>query len=307
LRKQRDGSTIPSRPLGFSEEGITTNTKQTQPYDSAVTPDALDQLLRRASSFKLLKPEEEKSLSQAIERGDLAAKERLVNSNLRLVVSIARRYQGHGLSLNDLVQEGMLGLIRATEKFDWRKGYRFSTYATLWIRQSIQRGLDNSGRIIRLPAHVAGKARKVARVRADLVARLEREPELFELADAADMTIDEVAGVVAVDMAVASLDKSATDEPDAATLGELQSDDSPPIEETVHQNLLAEGVHKALGSLPDTERKVVMLRHGLDGLPRTQPQVAKELGLGRREVERIEARALKRLREMDDVVGLKAA
>jgi RNA polymerase primary sigma factor len=272
-----------------------------------VTPDALDQLLRRASSFKLLKPEEEKSLAQRIERGDLAAKERLVNSNLRLVVSIARRYQGHGLSLNDLVQEGMLGLIRATEKFDWRKGYRFSTYATLWIRQSIQRGLDNSGRIIRLPAHVAGKARKVARVRADLIARLEREPELFELADAADMTIDEVAGVVAVDMAVASLDKAATDEPDAATLGELQSDDSPPIEETVHQNLLAEGVHKALGSLPDTERKVVMLRHGLDGLPRTQPQVAKELGLGRREVERIEARALKRLREMDDVVGLKAA
>src|SRR5467141_2099276 len=145
-------------------------------------PEAVDQLLAHSRRYPLLTPAQEIDLAQKIERGDLHAKELLVISNLRLVASNARRYQNQGLPLGDLVQEGMLGLIRASEKFDWRKGFRFSTYATLWIRQAIQRGLENSGRTIRLPVHVAQRSRKVGRVERELSVRLGREPTISELA-----------------------------------------------------------------------------------------------------------------------------
>jgi RNA polymerase primary sigma factor len=144
--------------------------------------DPLEQLLREAGKFRLLMPHEEIELAQRIEKGDLEAKERLINCNLRLVVSVARKYQGQGLSMNDLVQEGMLGLIRAAEKFDWRKGFRFSTYATIWIRQALQRGLDNTGRTIRLPAHVAQRARKVERAERELAVKLGEEPSIEQTA-----------------------------------------------------------------------------------------------------------------------------
>src|SRR5437763_1229002 len=154
--------------------------------------DPLDDLLRRASRYPLLRPSEEVELAKRIERGDLAAKERLINSNLRLVVHVARKYQGQGLAMGDLVQEGMLGLIRAAEKFDWRKGFRFSTYATIWIRQALQRGLDNTGRTIRLPANVEQRARKLGmtvsetrKAEAKALERLQGEPELALLRDAA--------------------------------------------------------------------------------------------------------------------------
>src|ERR1700716_4770541 len=145
--------------------------------------DSLQLLLREAGRYALLKPSEEIELAKRIEKGDLAAKERMINSNLRLVVANARRYQGQGLPFPDLVQEGMLGLIRAVEKFDWRRGYRFSTYATLWIRQAMQRGLENSGRTIRLPVHVGQRARKVARIERELTTRLGREPAEEALAE----------------------------------------------------------------------------------------------------------------------------
>ena len=141
------------------------------------TTDSLQLFINQASSYPLLTAAEEVELAQAIERGDLAAKERLINSNLRLVIKFARRYQGHGLDLGDLVQEAMLGLIRAAEKFDWRRGYKFSTYAVLWIKQSIQRGLDNTGRPVRIPAHVAQRERTVNRVSAELSAKLDRDPD----------------------------------------------------------------------------------------------------------------------------------
>ena len=144
--------------------------------------DAVDQLLREAGRYPLLRPDEEIELAKAIERGDLAAKERLINSNLRLVVSVARKYQGQGLAFGDLVQEGMLGLIRAAEKFDWRKGFRFSTYATIWIRQALQRGLDNTGRTIRLPANVAQRSRRLQRAERELTVRLGEEPDDEQLA-----------------------------------------------------------------------------------------------------------------------------
>ncbi len=151
-------------------------------------PESVDQLLAHSRRYPLLTPAQEIDLAQRIERGDLHAKELLVNSNLRLVASNARRYQNQGLPLSDLVQEGMLGLIRASEKFDWRKGFRFSTYATLWIRQAIQRGLENSGRTIRLPVHVAQRSRKVGRVERELSVRLGREPTIAELAEEAGLT-----------------------------------------------------------------------------------------------------------------------
>ena len=152
-------------------------TPNTHTADLEIAVDSVDLLLREASRYPLLKPPQEIELAQRIEKGDLEAKDLLVNSNLRLVVSIARRYIGHGLPMTDLVQEGMLGLIRAAEKFDWRKGFRFSTYATLWIRQSIQRGLDNTARMVRLPANIAQRARKVARMTSDLTKELERDSE----------------------------------------------------------------------------------------------------------------------------------
>ena len=216
------------------------DTKNPLRDEALVHADALDQLLQRANEFRLLRPAEELELAQRIERGDLVAKERLINCNLRLVVSIARRYQGHGLTLNDLVQEGMLGLIRAAEKFDWRKGFRFSTYATLWIRQAIQRGLDNTGRTIRLPAHVATKARKVGRARNELAVKLEREPEPHEIAAAVEMPVEEVEAIVAVDRTPSSLDMRLGDDDDSATLGDLQAGEAPPPEEEVHETIVSE-------------------------------------------------------------------
>jgi RNA polymerase sigma factor (sigma-70 family) len=283
------------------------DTKNRLHDDAVVHADALDQLLQRANQFKLLKPAEEIELAQRIERGDLVAKERLINCNLRLVVSIARRYQGHGLTLNDLVQEGMLGLIRAAEKFDWRKGFRFSTYATLWIRQAIQRGLDNSGRTIRLPAHVATKARKVGRVRNELAVKLEREPEPAEIAAAAEMPLEEVEAIVAVDRTPSSLDMRLGDDDDSATLGDLQAGEAPAPEEQVYETIMTERVTAALERLPENERKVIELRFGTAGEPRTRAQVQRELRIGAREAERLESSALDRLAGMDDLADLREA
>jgi len=282
-------------------------TKNALRDEAVVHAEALDQLLQRANQFRLLRPAEEIELAQRIERGDLVAKERLINCNLRLVVSIARRYQGHGLTLGDLVQEGMLGLIRAAEKFDWRKGFRFSTYATLWIRQAIQRGLDNTGRTIRLPAHVATKARKVGRVRSELAVKLEREPEPWEIAEAVEMPLEEVEAIVAVDRTPASLDMRLGDDDDSATLGDLQTGEAPPPEEEVHETIVSERVAAAIERLPDTERKVIELRFGTTGEPRTRAQVQRELQIGAREAERLESSALNRLADMDEMAGLSEA
>ena len=264
----------------------TTKNQIREDHESYVHADALEQLLQRANRFRLLKPAEEIELAKRIERGDLVAKDRLITSNLRLVLSIARRYQGHGLTLNDLVQEGMLGLIRAAEKFDWRKGFRFSTYATLWIRQSIQRGLDNTSRSIRLPAHVATKARKVGRIRNELAVKLEREPELYEIADVAGMTVEEVEEIRAVDYTPTSLDMQLGDDSDSATLGDLRAADN---------------------EAPEEERKVIALRFGTEGEERTRAQVGRELRMSPQKAEQIERRALDRLSRMDSLEALREA
>src|ERR687893_1685600 len=183
------------------------------------TTDSLQLFFNQAARYPLLTKEEEVDLAQRIERGDLAAKERLINSNLRLVIKFARRYQGHGLDLGDLVQEAMLGLIRAAEKFDWRRGYKFSTYAVLWIKQSIQRGLDNTGRQVRIPAHVAQRERTVNRVTSELSAQLDRDPTDEEVAKESKLPLHEVMAIRDLTRVSASLDSPVGD--GDTTLGEL--------------------------------------------------------------------------------------
>ena len=218
-------------------------------------PESVDQLLAHSRRYPLLTPAQEIELAQRIEKGDLHAKELMINSNLRLVASNARRYQNQGLPLADLVQEGMLGLIRASEKFDWRKGFRFSTYATLWIRQAIQRGLENSGRTIRLPVHVAQRSRKVGRVERELSVRLGREPTNEELAQETGLELEQVEEVRHQRNALVSLDQQVGEDGDTA-LGDLLPAEQEAPEEIAYENERERIVHRAIAQLPDTERKV---------------------------------------------------
>src|SRR5581483_3410258 len=191
-------------------------------HETTETTDSFQLFLNQASRYPLLTREQEVELAQRIEKGDLAAKERLINSNLRLVVKFARRFEGHGLSRDDLVQEAMLGLIRAAEKFDWRRGYKFSTYAVLWIKQSIQRGLDNTGRSVRIPAHIAQRERTVARIDSELATKLNREPTDEEVAERAKLPVEEVRAVRDLTRVTTSLDQPVGD--GETTLGELRAE-----------------------------------------------------------------------------------
>ena len=266
--------------------------------------DPVDQLLRRASQYRLLRPTEELELAKRIERGDLRAKELMINSNLRLVVSIARRYQGLGLGMSDLVQEGMIGLIRAAEKFDYRKGFRFSTYATLWIRQAIQRGLDNTARTVRLPANVAQQTRKVERVAADLAAKLERDPTSEEIAAETGFEPDDVERLRKLDTKPASLD-ARVGEDDSASLGELLDSDAPTPEEQVGDDDVSEQIDRALEELPIAERQMIELRFGRSGeSPHTTAQAGRRLGVSTAEAQRLEKRALSRLATLERINAL---
>jgi RNA polymerase primary sigma factor len=290
--------------VGITKEALKT-TRNTLNFE--LNPDSVDLLLRDAGRYPLLKPQQEIELAKRIEKGDLAAKEMLVNSNLRLVVSIARRYVGHGLPMTDLVQEGMLGLIRAAEKFDWRKGFRFSTYATLWIRQSIQRGLDNTARVIRLPANIAQRARKVARVTSDLSKELEREPTVEEIAEAAGLEPEEVAAIREVDYTPPSLN-SPVGEDDGGELGHFIAAEGASVEEEVQTNLLSAEVARAVDSLPEDERKVIHLRFGTQGdAPQTATQVSRAVGVSPQDVTRLERRALERLSQLTELSALSDA
>jgi RNA polymerase primary sigma factor len=275
--------------------------------DLEIAVDSVDLLLREASQYPLLKPAQEIELAQRIEKGDLEAKELLVNSNLRLVVSIARRYIGHGLPMTDLVQEGMLGLIRAAEKFDWRKGFRFSTYATLWIRQSIQRGLDNTARMVRLPANIAQRARKVARVTSDLAKELEREPSIEEVAERCVLFPEEVAAIREVDYTPPSLNTPVGDD-EGGELGHLIAAEGEPVEDEVHAGLVSQQVASAVETLPEDERQVIHLRFGTKGeAPKTTTQVSRELGCSPQAAARLEQKALERLSKFPELAALREA
>jgi len=270
-------------------------------------PESVDQLLAHSRRYPLLRPAQEIELAQRIERGDLRAKELLVNSNLRLVASNARRYQNQGLPLADLVQEGMLGLIRASEKFDWRKGFRFSTYATLWIRQAIQRGLENSGRTIRLPVHVAQRSRKVGRVERELSVRLGREPTIEEVAAEAGLPLDQVEEVRHQRAALVSLDQQVGEDGDTA-LGDLLPSDQEAPEETAWDNERERIVHEAIAQLPATERTVLTLRFGTGREePQTLTAIGKRMGFSAERASQLEQRALKKLAESPELAALREA
>jgi RNA polymerase primary sigma factor len=268
------------------------------------TTDALQLFLNEARRHPLLSAEEERELAQRIERGDLAAKDRLVNSNLRLVVSLAKRYQNQGLSLLDLIQEGILGLIRASEKFDWRRGYKFSTYATFWIRQALQRALDQKGRTIRLPTDLAQRERKVARVERELTTKHGRAPTDEEIVEAAQIAPEELERIRDAARTVTSLDRPVREEGES-TLGELLPGGAAEPAEEVEVSLRDEVVRRAVAELPEEERRVVELRYGIDGdEPTPQRETARRLGISGPKVRQIEERALERLAERRELSSL---
>jgi RNA polymerase primary sigma factor len=275
---------------------------------AAATTDALQLFLNEAARYPLLTAAEEVELAKLIERGDRAAKDRMINSNLRLVVSIAKKYQGHGLSLLDLIQEGIIGLIRAAEKFDWRRGYKFSTYATWWIRQAVQRGVANKSRTIRIPVHIAERETKIARAERELTAKLERAPTDAEVAKAAKLSSKHLREVRQAARAVTSLDRPVGDEGDAS-LGDFFAGETPPVDEEVQISLAEESLHKALAELPERDRDVLTLRYGLagDGEPNSLEQIGRTLGLTRERVRQIESKALKRLALHREVSGFRPA
>ena len=259
------------------------------------TTDALQLFLREAGRHPLLTPAQEVALAKLIEAGDRAAKQRMIQSNLRLVVSIAKNYRSQGLPFLDLIQEGTLGLIRAVEKFDWRRGFKFSTYATWWIRQAVARALADKARTIRMPVHIVERLQKMNRAERNLWAELGREPTLEEIAKEANMSLQQAVDVRAAARASTSLDAPIGDSEDAV-FGDLIASAGPLPDELVENSLRSQLLAAALGSLPDRHRMVVVLRYGLaDAEPKTLEQIGQRLGLTRERVRQIEVEALKRL------------
>jgi RNA polymerase primary sigma factor len=276
---------------------------------AAATSDTLRLFLNEIGKHSLLTAEQEVELAKRIEKDDMDAKNQMINSNLRLVVSIAKRYQGYGLSLLDLIQEGVFGLIRATEKFDWRRGLKFSTYATWWIRQAVTRGIHNQARTIRLPAHVAELEYQVARAERELGARLGREPTDAEIAREVGVSEEQFERVRDAARAVTSLDQPIrSGDDDATVFGDFVADEDESPEEEVHLSLRTESLRKAVEDLPDNEREVIVLRYGLkDGEPWTLKEIADRLGVSRERVRKIEEKALQRLSATREVEGLSEA
>jgi RNA polymerase primary sigma factor len=273
------------------------------------TTDALQLFLNEMGKYRLLTADEEVELAKRIERGDKEAKDLMVNSNLRLVVSIAKRYQGHGLSLLDLIQEGIIGLIRAVEKFDWRKGFKFSTYATWWIRQAVQRGVANKAREIRIPVHIVDRERKIARAERELMAKLGRAPDEDEIAKAAKLPLKQVREVREAARAVTSLDRPVGEE-GQTSLGELVAGDDPGPEETLHVSLEEDTLRRAVASLPDRQQEVLKLRYGLNGEngdPHSLEEIGRQMGLTRERVRQLEAQALSRLAALRELSSVAAA
>ncbi|MDX6722922.1 MAG: polymerase primary sigma factor [Solirubrobacteraceae bacterium] len=273
---------------------------------AVVTTDALQMFMNELRHYPLLSAAEEIDLAKRIERGDLEAKDRLINSNLRLVVSLAKKYPTYDLTLLDLIQEGIFGLVRAAEKFDWRKGYKFSTYATFWIRQAIQRGIENRARTIRIPSHVGIRQRKLAKLETELKGRLGREPTDEELAEASDLKLSHVQEAREAVRTVVSLDRPIGGEEDTPFGALLPSDAATPDEE-VAVSLEQEAVRRAVDQLPERERQVVRLRYGIDGdAPRLLSETGRELGISAERVRQIERDALRRLAQVRELQGVAA-
>jgi RNA polymerase primary sigma factor len=301
---------LEARGLEISDDCGRTDVAELR-YDNhevaATTTDALQLFLNELRNYPLLDARQEVDLAKRIERGDLAAKELLVNSNLRLVVSLAKKYPTYDLTLLDLIQEGIFGLVRAAEKFDWRKGYKFSTYATFWVRQAIQRGIENRARTIRIPAHVGVRQRKIAKAQRDLRATLGHEPSDDELARATGLSAAHVREAHEATRTVVSLDRPVGEGEDTSLGALLASDERAPDEE-VAVSLSHAAVRRAVEELPDPERSVVKLRYGINGDdPQRLSETGRRLGMSPERVKAIEAAALERLAEIRELQGLRVA
>jgi RNA polymerase primary sigma factor len=270
------------------------------------TTDALQLFLREAGRRPLLNAAQEVELAKRIQSGDAEAKQRMIESNLRLVVSIAKRYRNQGLPFLDLIQEGSLGLIRAVEKFDWRRGYKFSTYATWWIRQAVARGLADKARTIRMPVHIAERRHKLNRAERSLLTQLGREPTLEEIAEQACLPLRHAQEVRRAPRVSASLDQPVGELEDAV-FADFVASEGPPPEEEVELSLRSEALLGVLSILEDREREVLILRYGLgDDEPKTLEEIGLVLAVTRERVRQIESAALERMasfREMRDLTG----
>jgi RNA polymerase primary sigma factor len=276
--------------------------------DLTVEPslDSLRLYLREIGKVPLLTADQEVYLAKRIERGDMAAKTQMIEANLRLVVSIAKSYLGRGLSFLDLIQEGSLGLIRAVEKFDFRKGFKFSTYATWWIRQAVTRAIADKARTIRIPVHMVEKLNKVVHIERQLVQRLGREPHPEEIAEELEMTVDEVRDILRMAQLPVSLEKPIGEE-EESSLGDFVPDEQAESPfDTASLSLRREDIAHALSSLPERERQVIELRFGLGGeQPRTLEEVGREFGVTRERIRQIENNTLKKLESLPEAQGLK--
>ena len=271
-----------------------------------VSTDALQLFLKDIGKVELLTAAEEVELAKRIERGDHRAKQEMVEANLRLVVSIAKRYRNQGLPFLDLIQEGTIGLVRAAEKFDWRKGYKFSTYATWWIRQAVARALADKGRTIRMPVHVVEKLNKIVRSERKLRGELCREPSSAEIGKDLDLSADEVEHIRRSAQTPVSLEKPVGDE-DESEFGHFLTDENLPLpDEEAEVTMRKETLGKILGTLSSRERQVLELRYGLDGQhPRTLDEVGRTFNVTRERIRQIENQSLKKLRALAEAVKLR--
>ncbi|MGH3060602.1 MAG: sigma-70 family RNA polymerase sigma factor [Gaiellaceae bacterium] len=275
--------------------------------DLSVEPslDSLGLYLREIGKVPLLTAEQEVCLAKRVERGDVAAKTQMIEANLRLVVSIAKPHIGRGLSFLDLIQEGSLGLIRAVEKFDYRRGFKFSTYATWWIRQAVARAIVDKARTIRIPVHMVERLNKVVHIQRQLVQRLGREPRPDEIAEELELTAEQVREILRMAQFPVSLEKP-IDEKEDARLGDLVEDElaESPLDATA-VSLRREGIDDALAALPERQRRVIELRFGLHGgQPRTLDEVGRTLGVTRERIRQIEDTTLKTLASLPETQRL---
>jgi RNA polymerase primary sigma factor len=283
-------------------EATEENAKEEARLDESVrevSTDALQLFLKDIGKVELLTAAEEVELAKRIERGDHRAKQEMVEANLRLVVSIAKRYRNQGLPFLDLIQEGTIGLVRAAEKFDWRKGYKFSTYATWWIRQAVARALADKGRTIRMPVHVVEKLNKIVRSERKLRGELCREPSAIEIASDVDLPLDEVEQILRTSQAPVSLEKPVGDE-EESEFGHFLTDENAPLpDEAADTTLRQELLRDILGTLSHRERRVLELRYGLAGeQPRTLDEVGRAFNVTRERIRQIENQSLKKLRAL---------
>jgi len=295
----------PARALRKQLDGL-----KRDELDLSVEPslDSLRLYLHAIGRVPLLSAEEEVALAKRIERGDMAAKQHMVEANLRLVVSIAKGYVGRGLTFLDLIQEGSLGLIRAVEKFDYRRGYKFSTYATWWIRQAVTRSLADKARTIRIPVHMVERLNKLIQAERRLIQRLGREPAPSELAEELECTVREVREIIRISQQPVSLEKPVGEEDDSALADFIEDGSAPSPFEIAAESLRREKIRRVLASLPEREREVIEMRYGIvGGRSRTLEEVGRAFNITRERVRQIESRTLKKLQTLPDAQQLREA